>query len=568
MFASDEFQETSSSPYSAAKPIPINPPLPEGLVYKVQIGAFRNSIPQNLFKGIQPVTGERTATGLTRYTAGLFKEFNGAKSAQDKIHALGFRDAFIVAFLNGKRIPLPQAIASQGGNANTVAVNNTTPDNTSQQQTNNTTVQVQNPVNSTSVKDIKGVFYSVQIGAFQHQVTAAQLYNLSPLFSYNAPNGYIRYNCGKYDNITKASAEKQSIIARTPIKDAFVVAYSDGERIGLPQAAQLLGNSQPAPTNPTPSPAPTTNPEPTPVTTTPTVTTTPPVTNPTPTPTPITSTPRDTTPTTPTPTTTTPVTTPPPVTNPTPTPAPVTPAPLPANWVTNRTLSSYTVEPAGDVTVSISIRRGAISGFAKVEDVVPEGFTVAEGEKQGASFRFENGKVQWVWLSLPSDTVFTVTYKLTALSTVSGQQTITGRFLYTENNEKQETPIAPTTLTVGGSGGSTNPVTNPTPTPNPTALSTSDTSKKVSFCVQVGSFSGPIPIDMANKLLTISNQGIHAHKEDNGITSYTIGDYPDFTSANELKKELVKDGYTSSFVVAYCQGNKISLEKAQALGNK
>lgn len=73
---------------------------------------------------------------------------------------------------------------------------------------------------------------------------------------------------------------------------------------------------------------------------------------------------------------------------------------------------------------------------------------------------------------------------------------------------------------------------------------------------------------MANKLLKISNQGIKAHKEDNGITSYTIGEYPDYTSADLLKQELVKDGFTQAFNVAYYQGNKISLQKAQLLMNK
>ncbi len=247
--------------------------------------------------------------------------------------------------------------------------------------------------------------------------------------------------------------------------------------------------------------------------------------------------------------------------------------PAPSGWsMTSRSLSSANIEPAGDVTVSVTIHRGSITGFAKLEEEIPTGFTATEGEKQNSTFKFENGKASYLWLALPSDSIFTVSYKLTALSTASGQQTITGKFLYTANDERQEVPIAPSTISVGGAASNVSTSLTPvnTSNPAPSVPSVPDTSKnaKVSFTVQVGAFSGNIPVDMANKLLQISNQGIHAHKEDNGITSYTVGDYPTYTSADLLKQELVKAGYTESFIVAYYQGKKISLQQAQALINK
>jgi N-acetylmuramoyl-L-alanine amidase len=45
-----------------------------------------------------------------RYTAGKSLSFEEAKSNMRKVHALGFKDAFIVAFENGKRIDLKDAI--------------------------------------------------------------------------------------------------------------------------------------------------------------------------------------------------------------------------------------------------------------------------------------------------------------------------------------------------------------------------------------------------------------------------------------------------------------------------
>src|SRR5690606_16468752 len=41
----------NSAAYSNANPIPIQPKMPDGLIYQVQVGAFRNPISQDLFKG-------------------------------------------------------------------------------------------------------------------------------------------------------------------------------------------------------------------------------------------------------------------------------------------------------------------------------------------------------------------------------------------------------------------------------------------------------------------------------------------------------------------------------------
>jgi hypothetical protein len=81
----------------------------------VQIGAFRNDIPQNLYDQFAPISGERLNTGITRYTAGFFVEFNGAKQVKQEIRAMGYNDAFIVAYRDGKRIPLYEAAAITDG---------------------------------------------------------------------------------------------------------------------------------------------------------------------------------------------------------------------------------------------------------------------------------------------------------------------------------------------------------------------------------------------------------------------------------------------------------------------
>jgi hypothetical protein len=91
--------------------------MPKGVYYKVQIGAFRNDIPQNLYDQFAPISGERLNTGITRYTAGFFVQFEGAKQVKQQIRAMGYNDAFIVAYKDGKRIPLYEAAAITDGAA-------------------------------------------------------------------------------------------------------------------------------------------------------------------------------------------------------------------------------------------------------------------------------------------------------------------------------------------------------------------------------------------------------------------------------------------------------------------
>lgn len=91
-------------------PIAMDARLPSGIVFKVQIGAFRSPISEENFSDMTPVMGEHTETGFIRYTAGLFTGFQQAAKAKDRVRDRGYRDAFVVAYRDGVRIPLGEAM--------------------------------------------------------------------------------------------------------------------------------------------------------------------------------------------------------------------------------------------------------------------------------------------------------------------------------------------------------------------------------------------------------------------------------------------------------------------------
>ena len=82
--------------------------LPDGLVYQIQL--FTTSTPATVdqLKGISPVFS-RTAQGRHTYAAGIFRTYQDVLANLNSVKRQGFRNAFIVAFEDGKSIPVATA---------------------------------------------------------------------------------------------------------------------------------------------------------------------------------------------------------------------------------------------------------------------------------------------------------------------------------------------------------------------------------------------------------------------------------------------------------------------------
>ena len=72
--------------------------------YRVQVGSFRN--PSDLrFDTFKEVHRE-TFEGVRRYTVGFFNDLESASLYADTVKTMGYPDAFVVGYLNGKRTTL------------------------------------------------------------------------------------------------------------------------------------------------------------------------------------------------------------------------------------------------------------------------------------------------------------------------------------------------------------------------------------------------------------------------------------------------------------------------------
>jgi len=82
----------------------------DGLIFKVQLATSATKIdliPEN-FRGLKDVEVYE-AGGLFRYTYGKMNTMEEASLKQEDVRNIGYRDAFVVAFLNGNRISVGEA---------------------------------------------------------------------------------------------------------------------------------------------------------------------------------------------------------------------------------------------------------------------------------------------------------------------------------------------------------------------------------------------------------------------------------------------------------------------------
>ena len=96
------------------------------------------------------------------------------------------------------------------------------------------------------------------------------------------------------------------------------------------------------------------------------------------------------------------------------------------------------IAAGADFVVEITINKGNINSFSRIQHDLPIGLTATEGTSSNAMFSFKDQKVKFMWLQggMPKEESFVVTYKVHVDQTVQGSIDIAGQFIYLENNER------------------------------------------------------------------------------------------------------------------------------------
>jgi hypothetical protein len=241
-----------------------------------------------------------------------------------------------------------------------------------------------------------------------------------------------------------------------------------------------------------------------------------------------------------------------------------------------------------EFNVEITVKKGTISGFAKLEETVPAGYNAVGLETNGSVFSFVDGKAKFLWMSVPASDEFKVSYKLSGAADFKGDCSIEGIFSYVENEETKKAIIAKTSTTIGSSdvvaqnnaqtsateNAKAEPTAKPTPEPkqNPapkavTKVSSPVASKGIVFRVQVCAVHKNVPNNYFNDLFKISDEVFSETHE--GWFKYTTGSYGEYQAARNRRVNLADNGVnTGPFVTAYNNGNRITVQEALMVANQ
>ncbi len=93
----------------------------------------------------------------------------------------------------------------------------------------------------------------------------------------------------------------------------------------------------------------------------------------------------------------------------------------------------YYDQTNNQLIVNLLVYKNGKEKFAKIEEVIPEGYTAVAQESKEPIFTFKNNLAKFIWMNLPSDPYFVVSYKLVPEEGTGEIPGITGEFSYVDN---------------------------------------------------------------------------------------------------------------------------------------
>lgn len=190
---------------------------PDQTTFRVQIGAYRYRLSDNIFKDVDNVLVVTGQDGLTRYVSGSFTSIKDAAEHRIDLLLEGFEGSFVTAYKGGKRISLKEA----GARVSKKETIKESPE--------------------TGGINAEYVEYSVQLGAFSGRVPAdmlgkfIELDDVSPMRGANGTTRYIYKTFATKAKATEALGKLKS----KGFDDAKLIGLFNGQIIAEEEATRL-----------------------------------------------------------------------------------------------------------------------------------------------------------------------------------------------------------------------------------------------------------------------------------------------------------------------------------------
>jgi len=260
-----------------------------------------------------------------------------------------------------------------------------------------------------------------------------------------------------------------------------------------------------------------------------------------------------------------------------------------SNVICDRTITKGS--NPNEYNVDVKIKKPGIKGFAKFQEILPTGYTAKGGKTNGSSFSVSDGKVKFVWVSLPADDELMISYVLEKGTNADKDAKLeNSEFSYLENDQTKKVKLK-AQLIEGGDIASEPIVSTPT---NTTAVTTdttpvntqtiaavttntvtaepiktepktvtTDIAKKegnVSYLVQIGAFKNAIESSVLSNKFNLS-ETIKSEMAE-GYSKFMVGNFNEYKQARSHRENIKQKGCNSAFVVAYNSSKRITVQEA------
>src|SRR3989339_177926 len=129
-----------------------------------------------------------------------------------------------------------------------------------------------------------------------------------------------------------------------------------------------------------------------------------------------------------------------------------------------------------EIIVNLMVNKGDLKDFEKIQEQVPVGYKAESIKSKNSIFTFKNSIIKFLWMSMPPENQFVVSYKLIPEGAASDQAfLISGTFSYAENERTKTINIAERAVDLG-TFAETDLVAQTTPTNDATTTQTNNSS--------------------------------------------------------------------------------------------
>lgn len=91
--------------------------------------------------------------------------------------------------------------------------------------------------------------------------------------------------------------------------------------------------------------------------------------------------------------------------------------------------------------VQVTIKKGDVESFSRLLQTMPAGLTVVSTDAASADFNFESKRARFIWMRMPDEEQFNITYKVKVDQRLQGNFNINGKFSYIVDNERRTVTV-------------------------------------------------------------------------------------------------------------------------------